>query len=134
VRLSKARVPARAILIASLFSYFALAASVLSPDRVFNFLVNASGAIMLFIYLLIAWAQLRMRAKFEAEAPERLQIKMWFHPFGTWAAIAGMAGVLILMGISATHAIELWTSVLVSAAFLGCYWLKTRIQVPQTHH
>jgi GABA permease len=132
VRLSKARVPARAILIASLFSYFALAASVLSPDRVFNFLVNASGAIMLFIYLLIAWAQLRMRAKFEAEAPERLQIKMWFHPFGTWAAIAGMAGVLILMGISATHAIELWTSILVSGAFLASYWLKSRVQAPQT--
>ena len=132
VQLSKARVPARAILIASLFSYFALAASVLSPDRVFNFLVNASGAIMLFIYLLIAWAQLRLRAKYEAEAPDKLQIKMWFHPYGTWAAIAGMAGVLVLMGVSATHGIELWTSVLVAAFFLIGYWAKTRLQLNRT--
>ena len=128
VQLSRARVPLRAILIASLFSYFALAASVLSPDRVFNFLVNASGAIMLFIYLLIAWAQLRLRARFESETPDKLQIKMWFHPYGTWAAIAGMVGVLALMGLSATHAIELWTSVLVTAVFLIGYWIKTRLQ------
>ncbi len=117
VQLSKARVPARAILIASLFSYGALAASVLSPDRVFNFLVNSSGAIMLFVYMLIAIAQLRLRTRFEAEAPERLQVRMWFHPFGTWAAILGMGGVLVLMGLSPDHQFELWASVLVTVAF-----------------
>ncbi len=128
VSLSRARVPARAILIASLFSYGALAASVLSPDRVFNFLVNSSGAIMLFIYLLIAWAQLRLRERFEAEAPEQLQIKMWFHPYGTWAAMAGMAAVLVLMGASKDHAVELWASVFVTIAFLAGYGIKASVQ------
>lgn len=132
VQLNKSHVPVRAILIASLFSYVALAASVLSPDRVFNFLVNASGAIMLFIYLLIAWAQLRLRTKYEAEAPERLQIKMWFFPYGTWLAIIGILGVLALMGISDTHAIELWTSLLVATVFLLSYWLKNRLQSSST--
>jgi GABA permease len=126
VQLSKARVPARAILIASLFSYIALAASVLSPDRVFNFLVTSSGAIMLFIYILIAFAQLRLRARVEAEAPGQLKVKMWFHPFGTWFAIAGMGGVLVMMALSPTSAKELWASVLVTAAFLIGYWLKNR--------
>ncbi len=128
VSLSRARVPARAILIASLFSYGALAASVLSPDRVFNFLVNSSGAIMLFIYLLIAWAQLRLRSQLEVDAPEKLQIKMWFHPYGTWAAMAGMAAVLILMGASKAHAIELWASVFVTLAFALAYWIKASVQ------
>ncbi len=132
VQLNKSHVPVRAILIASLFSYVALAASVLSPDRVFNFLVNASGAIMLFIYLLIAWAQLRLRTKYEAEAPERLQIKMWFFPYGTWLAIIGILGVLALMGISDTHAIELWTSLLVATVFLLSYWLKNRLHSSST--
>lgn len=132
VRLSRSRVPARAILIASLFSYGALAASVLSPDRVFNFLVNASGAVMLFIYMLIAIAQLRLRARFEAEAPERLQIRMWFHPYGTWAAIAGMAGVLILMGLSKDHAVELWTSVLVTTLFMVGYWVRRSVGAPSS--
>ena len=127
VKLSQARVPARAILIASLFSYGALAASVLSPDRVFNFLVNSSGAIMLFIYLLIAWAQLRLRDRFEAEAPEALKLRMWFHPYGTWAAMAGMVGVLVLMALSPGHRVELWASVLVTAGFGIGYWLKSRV-------
>jgi GABA permease len=126
VQLSRSKVPVRSILIASLFSYGALAASVLSPDRVFNFLVNASGAVMLFIYLLIAIAQLRLRAKFEAEAPERLEIRMWLYPYGTWAAIAGMVAVLVLMGTSEKHAIELWTSVIVAAGFMIGYWLLKR--------
>jgi GABA permease len=125
IRLSRSRVPARSILIASLFSYGALAASVLSPDRVFNFLVNASGAIMLFVYLLIAIAQYRLRTKFEAESPHRLLIKMWFHPYGTWIAIAGMVAVLVLMGLSREHAIELWTSIVVAFAFLVGYWARS---------
>jgi GABA permease len=122
VQLSRSKVPMRAILIASLFSYGALAASVASPDRVFNFLVNACGAVMLFIYLMIAFAQLRLRKQFEAEAPDRLKVKMWFYPYGTWAAIAGMAAVLILMGSSDKHAIELWTSVVVAMGFMLSYW------------
>ena len=43
-----------------------------SPNTVFLFLVNSSGAIALFVYLLIAVSQLRMRARLEREAPERL--------------------------------------------------------------
>lgn len=128
VKLSASKVPARAILIASLFSYGALAAAVFAPDRVFNFLVTSSGAIMLFIYMIIAAAQLRLRAKLEREAPERLQVKMWLYPYGTWAALAGMAGVLLLMGLSDKHAMELWASVIVTAAFLISYWVKLQVQ------
>ena len=128
VQLSRSKVPARAILIASLFSYVALAASVLSPDRVFNFLVSSSGAIMLFIYMLIAWAQLRLRAQIEAEDPSRLQVKMWLFPYATWATIAGMAAILVLMGLAERTALELGASVLVTLAFLIGYWAKTRLQ------
>jgi GABA permease len=55
-------------------------------------------------------------------------VKMWFHPFGTWAAIAAMGGVLVMMGLSPTSAKELWASVLVTAAFLIGYWVKRRYQ------
>ncbi len=125
VQLSKQRVPARAILIASLFSYGALAASVLSPDHVFNFLVTSSGAIMLFIYMLIAFAQLRLRTRLERDAPEQLRLRMWLHPYGTWAAIAGMGGVLVFMALSTDHRLELWASVLVTAGFLVAWKLRS---------
>jgi len=127
VTLSRSKVPARAILIASLFSYGALAAAVISPDQVFNFLVTSSGAIMLFIYILIAVAQLRLRKKIEAEDPSKLQIKMWLYPYGTWAAIAGMVGVLGMMGLSENHSMELWASVIVAAVFWLSYLVKSRM-------
>ena len=46
----------------------------------FLFLVNSSGTIALFVYLLIAVSQLRMRARLEREAPERLTVRMWLFP------------------------------------------------------
>jgi GABA permease len=126
VKLSRSRVPARAILIASVFSYGALAASVISPDGVFNFLINSLGAIMLFIYLLIAWAQLNLRSKLEREAPERLKVRMWLHPWGTLLAVAGMIAVLVLMMIDPARRIELWTSVLLTAVMFAVWWLMRR--------
>ena len=44
-------------------------------------LAETSGAIALFVYLLIALSELRRRL--EREAPERLQLKMWLHPYLT---------------------------------------------------
>jgi GABA permease len=126
VRLSQSRVPARAILIASLFSYAALAASVLSPDKVFTFLLNSSGAIMLFIYLLIAISQLRLRARFEREMPGQLQLKMWLHPWGTLLAIAGMAAVLVVMLADPARRYEFLASLAVAAAFFAGWWLLRR--------
>ena len=126
VQVNARKVPARAILIASLFSYVALAASVLSPERVFSFLVNASGATMLFLYLLIAFAQLKLRNHYESEAPERLNIRMWFHPYGTWFAIAAMGAVLVFMGLSKDLANQLWFSLIVVGMFLGGFLLRRR--------
>jgi L-asparagine transporter-like permease len=113
VTLNRRQVPARAIVVGSLFSYAALAASVLSPQVVFSFLVNASGATMLVIYLLIAFAQLRLRDRLQREAPEQLTVKMWFHPWGAWLAISGMIGVLAAMAFSPARAAELAASLIV---------------------
>jgi L-asparagine transporter-like permease len=126
IQLSKSRVPARAILIASLFSYGALAASVLSPDLVFNFLINSSGAIMLFVYMLIAIAQFNLRNRFEREAPEQLKLRMWLHPWGTLVCIAGMAAVLVVMAFEPARRIELLSSLAITVAFFAAWWVMRR--------
>jgi GABA permease len=115
VALSRRQVPARSILIASLFSYAALAASVASPQRVFSFLVNASGALMLVIYLLLAIAQLRLRARLERDDPARLQIRMWLHPWGSYLAIAGMVSVLAAMALTPALASQFYASLMLLA-------------------
>ena len=124
VQVNARKVPARAILIASLFSYLALAAERLSPDQVFSFLLNSSGVTMILLYLMVSAAQLKLRTKYEAEAPERLQIRMWLHPFGTIAAIAAMAAILIFMALSPALASQLWMSLLVAAGFVLVYLLR----------
>lgn len=125
VALNRRQAPARSILVGSLFSYVALAASVLSPERVFAFLVNASGAIMIVIYMLIASAQLRLRARLEREAPERLTIRMWLHPWGSVLAMAAMAAVLVAMAFTPDLAIQLYASLLV-VAIVGVAFLIHR--------
>ena len=117
VAVNRRQVPARAILVASLFSYGALAAERLSPDKVFSFLLNSSGVTMLLLYLMVAAAQLRLRARFAAEG-RQLQLRMWFHPFGTLFAVAAMLAVILFMAATPDLASQFWMSLAVATAFL----------------
>ncbi len=96
-RLSRNGVPIRAILLGTLFGYGAVVMSYVSPDTVFAFLVNSYGTVALFVYVLIALAQLKLRARLEREDPARLKVRMWGYPYLTWAAIAGMLAILLAM-------------------------------------
>ncbi len=125
VQVNQRKVPARAILVASLFSYGALAADALSRDVVFSFLLNSCGVTMLLLYLMTAGAQLKLRTKFEREDPSRLKIRMWFHPVGTFIAMAAMLAILVAKGIDPAASKELWMSLLVAVAFaLAFYFLR----------
>jgi GABA permease len=110
VRLNRHAVPVRSTLFASLFAYLALAASVLSPELVFSFLVSASGALMLFIYLFVCAAQLRLRNAPDAPKPV---IAMWLHPYGSYATAAAILAVLAAMLFSPATRGELVSSLLI---------------------
>jgi GABA permease len=90
-------VPMWAIFVGTIFGYVAVAMYYLYPETVFTFLVNSSGAILLFIYLLIAVSELRMRRRLEREAPERLQVRMWLFPWLTYLSITCIVAVLLGM-------------------------------------
>jgi GABA permease len=74
LKLNRKGVPAWAILSSSVVGFLCVIAAAISPDRVFLFLLNSSGAIILFVYLLICLSQLRMR---RMVPPEKLIVKMW---------------------------------------------------------
>jgi GABA permease len=126
VQVNARKVPARAILVASLFSYCALAADAVSRDVVFSFLINSCGVTMLLLYLMTAGAQLKLRNRFEKEDPARLQIRMWFHPFGTYVAIAAMLVILVAKGLDPAASKELWLSLVVAGAFVGGFFVFRR--------
>lgn len=130
VKVNSRKVPARAIIVASLFSYGALATEHLASD-LFSFLINASGAIMLFLYLMIAFAQLRLRKQADARDPDALQLRMWFHPWGSLFAIAAMSAVLIFMALSPDLAAQLWMSLAIAVAFAVGYFVIRRPQAVQ---
>jgi GABA permease len=96
-KLNRHGVPARAILLGTLFGYGAVIMSYVSPDTVFAFLVNSYGTVAIFVYVLIAVSQLRLRARLEKEDPARLRVRMWAYPYLTYLAIAGMLGIVLAM-------------------------------------
>lgn len=126
VRVNARKVPARAILVASVFGYGALAASILSPQLVFSFLANASGAIMLIVYAMIAFAQIRLRRRLEASAPERLVLRMWLFPGLSYATIALIAVVLVVMAITPAHQSEFFSSLVAAALVMILFVLFRR--------
>ncbi|WP_030577236.1 amino acid permease [Streptomyces globisporus] len=92
-----AGVPRRAVLASVAFGFVSVLLNLLWPDTVFLYMLNSVGAVLLFVWALIAASQLRLRARLEQEAPGALALRMWWFPYLTWVTLAGLSGVLLLM-------------------------------------
>ncbi|MFF4499877.1 amino acid permease [Streptomyces sp. NPDC001401] len=90
-------VPRIAVLSSSVFGFVCVVLSYWRPDDVFPWLLNMIGAVILVVWVFIAVSQLRLRARLNREAPERLTVRMWAFPWLTWVALAGMAAIFVLM-------------------------------------
>ncbi|HET9927604.1 MAG TPA: amino acid permease, partial [Rubrobacter sp.] len=124
-------VPIWAILAGTIFGYVSVAIYYFFPADVFTWLINASGAIALFAYLLIAISQLVMRRRLEREAPETLQLKMWFYPWLTYLSIAAMAAVLVAMFIIPDQRPLLIASLISLGVILAAYLLRRWFGPPE---
>jgi GABA permease len=126
-RLAARGVPAPAILAGTAFGYAAVVMSYVSPDRVFKFLVDSYGTVAIFVYVAIALSQLRLRARLEREAPERLRVKMWAHPWLTRLAIAGMLAILAAMAWIPEQRAPLAFGVISAGVMLAGYEVRRRV-------
>ncbi|MCX4823078.1 amino acid permease [Streptomyces sp. NBC_01142] len=90
-------VPAVAILASVVFGFVAVYFNYAFKDTVFTFLLNSSGAVALFVWLVICFTQLRMRGILMREVPEKVTVKMWLFPYLTWATAAMITFVLVYM-------------------------------------
>jgi len=124
---SRRSVPVRAILASTFVGYLAVIASYISPDTVFLFLLNSSGAVILFVYLLIAASELVLRSKTPDDC---LKIKMWGFPVLTLATIAAMVAVLAMMAFQEEARSQLILSLMSVAVVIGAYFLKKRLLSP----
>ncbi len=119
VKLSRRGVPYVAIVASSVVGFGCVLMAWLAPNTVFLFLLNSSGAIILFVYWLIALSQIILRRR---TSDEKLRVKMWFFPVLSILTLAGITAVLVQMAFDRTARSQLWLSLLSWAVVIGLYF------------
>ncbi|WP_082277391.1 amino acid permease [Mycobacterium ostraviense] len=120
VRVSRRGVPHLAILCSSAVGFGGVVMAWLAPGTVFLFLLNSSGAVILFVYLLIALSQIVLRSRTSAE---KLRVKMWFFPALSILTAAGILAVLVQMAFDRTARTQLWLSLLSWLVVVAVYFV-----------
>ena len=128
-RVTRRGVPAAAILVSSVVGFLCVIAAAVSPDTVFTFLLNSSGAIILFVYLLIAISHIVLRFR---TPDSELRVKMWLFPVLSLLTTAAILGVLLQMYLEDSARSQLVLSLLswavVVVLFLANKWFLSRRQ------
>ncbi|WP_262699976.1 MULTISPECIES: amino acid permease [Streptomyces] len=120
-------VPQAAILGSVVFGFVAVWFNYQWPDTVFTFLLNSSGAVALFVWLVICFSQLRMRGMILRENPEKLIVRMWLFPYLTWATIAMISFVLVYMLTDKDGREQVVLSALVAVLVVALALVKDRL-------
>jgi GABA permease len=128
LELSRRGVPYLAIVCSSVVGFLCVIMAGVAPGTVFLFLLNSSGAIVLFVYLLIALSEIVLRFK---TPPEKLRVKMWFFPVLSILTLAAMIGVLVQMAFDSNARGQFWLSLLSWAVVVALYffakWRRGRV-------
>ena len=85
----------------------AVALEAFFPKDLFGFLISASGALMIFVYMPVVISHLILRPK---TPPEQLKLKTWLYPWSGYIVLAAMAAVLIAMSLQPGSRYELIAS------------------------
>lgn len=118
VNVTRRGVPAVAILASSVVGFLCVVAAAVSPDTVFAFLLNSSGAIILFVYCLIGVSQIVLRWR---SGSENLRVKMWLFPALSIFTVVGIVAILAQMGLQEDSRSQLVLSLLAWAVVVLLY-------------
>jgi len=110
-------VPAQAIIASTAVGFLGVVGNYVLPGEIFGYLLATSGAIALFVYLVTALSQLRMRRELDA-AGVRPAVRMWGFPGLTWLTIGFICAVLVIMAIRPGLRLELWLSLALAAVIV----------------
>jgi GABA permease len=95
---------------------------------VFAFLVSSYGTVAIFVYVLIAFAQLSLRRRLEQGAPDRLRLRMWGYPWLTWVAITAMLSIVAAMAFIPEQRSALGFGIVSVAVMLLGYGVLRRVR------
>ena len=131
VKLNKRRVPVVSVLIGAAAGFLGIIAATEAPQKVFDFLVSASGALIVFVYMATSVAQIVLRRKREAQGEANPPIKMWLFPYLSYAAIACMGAVLVAMAFTEGQKNDLYFSCITLAVTVIAYFIVRRSRQPR---
>ena len=127
IQLNRRKVPVKSVLLCALAGVAGILAAIAAPERVFAFLLDGAGALMVFVYMIVAIAQVKLRRTRERAGAPPPALRMWLFPWASYAAIAGMAAVLIAMAFTPSLTEELKVSLLsLAVAVLAYFILRAR--------
>ncbi|SIR98313.1 amino acid permease [Williamsia sterculiae] len=122
VAVTRRGVPRNAILASSVIGFLCVIAAAFWENTIFTFLLNSSGAIILFVYLLIVVSQTVLRFR---SGSADLKVKMWFFPVLSLLTAAAILAILVQMGLDPAVRSQLVLS-LVSWAVVVLLFLANR--------
>ena len=131
VKLNKRRVPVVSVLIGAAAGFLGIIAATEAPQKVFDFLVSASGALMVFVYTATSIAQIVLRRRREAKGEANPPITMWLFPYLSYAAIACMGAVLVSMAFTPGQQNDLFFSCITLAVTVLAYLVVRRMRQPR---
>jgi GABA permease len=131
VKLNARRVPVVSVLMGAVAGFLGIIAATQAPQVVFDFLVSSSGAVIVFVYMIICFAQIRLRQRREREGLPKPAVNMWLFPYLSFAAIAGMGAVLIAMAFTPALQRDFYVSCVTLAVAVIAYLIVQRLRQPR---
>jgi GABA permease len=131
VWLNARRVPVVSVLMGAVAGFLGIIAATQAPQVVFDFLVSSSGAVIVFVYMIICFAQIRLRQRRERDGLPKPAVNMWLFPYLSYAAIAGMGAVLIAMAFTPGLQRDFYVSCVTLAVAVIAYLIVQRLKQPR---
>jgi AAT family amino acid transporter/GABA permease len=129
VKLNQRRVPIGSVLMGAAAGFLGIIAATEAPQRVFDFLVSSSGALIVYVYATICVAQIVLRRRRERNGGPKPPVVMWLFPWLSYAAIAGMIAVLLAMAFTPAMQDDFKASWITLIVAIAAYGIK-RIRQP----
>ncbi len=128
VKLNRARVPVGSVLCGSVAGFLGIIAATEAPQKVFDLLVSAAGAVIVFIYIATSVSQIILRRRRERAGLPKPTVNMWLFPWLSYATIAAMCAVLVAMAFTKGLQQDLKFSCIALALAVFAYLLTKRLR------
>ena len=128
---TKYGVPALAVIASTIGGLIATLVNFIAPSSgIYDFIMNSTGLVALFVYVFIAVTQWRLRARMTPEERSDLKLKVWLFPWLNIILIAGAVGIVGIMMLTESGRTQVWTSFIAAGALL-LFWPIVRKRLAQ---